>query len=187
MPRYELMYILASSVSDDQVPAITEQIKTFITDFGGTELEESQLGKKKLAYPIKKTRNGFYVVDAFSMDGKQINEFEAKIRAQNSIIRHILVNMDEHMARLEKDKVEQSKLTRKPEMMEGEEAAEVVEPITTPEAPEKVTPPAPAPVAVPDETPEVKAEEKKSESVADMTTEELDKKIEAALTEDLLK
>ena len=88
MPKYELMYILASSVSDDQVPVITEQVKKFVTDFGGTNLEETQLGKKKLAYPIKKTRNGYYVVVSFDMEGTKVNDFDAKIRAPTmSIIR----------------------------------------------------------------------------------------------------
>lgn len=162
------MYILASSVSDDQVPGLTEQVKKYVADFGGSDIEESQLGKKKLAYPIKKTRNGYYVVVNFAMDSKNVHELDAKIRTQNAIIRYIMVNLDEHLERLEKDKVAQSKLTRRPEMMEEEPAAEV----TAPEA---------APVVVEKEQP------KKTEPLVEITTEELDKKIEEALTEDLLK
>jgi small subunit ribosomal protein S6 len=104
MPKYELMYILASTVSDDQVPGVTAGVLKFIEDFGGTNVEETQLGKKKLAYPIKKTRNGFYVVVQFDMEATKINAFEAKIRTQTgTIIRHIIIKLDEHLARMAKD------------------------------------------------------------------------------------
>lgn len=113
MPRYELMYILASSVSDDQVPTVSSGIEQFVADFGGTDIQHNQLGKKKLAYPIKKTRNGNYGVITFSMEGPKVNELDAKLRTQTAtIIRHIIVNMDEHLERLIKDREAQAKMNR---------------------------------------------------------------------------
>ena len=89
-------------------------ILKFAEDFGGTDIKETQLGKKKLAYPIKKTRNGHYIVVNFTMDGKNINAFDAKIRTQNTnIIRYLIVNLDEHLERMEKDRIVQSKIVRK--------------------------------------------------------------------------
>ena len=97
MPQYELMYLLGSHVADDEVPKISAGILKFAEDFGATEVKESQLGKKKLAYPIGKTRNGHYVVVNFAMEGKNINTFDAKIRTQDSIIiRYLLTNRDEY-------------------------------------------------------------------------------------------
>lgn len=122
MPRYELMYILASSVSDDQVPATTSQIEQFVSDFGGSDISHELLGKKKLAYQIGKTRNGHYGVINFSMDGAKLATLDAKLRTQKaSIIRYILVNIDEHLERLEKDRVTQSKM--KPRRQPVEETA----------------------------------------------------------------
>ena len=164
MPKYELMYILASTVSDDQIPSVTEQVKKFVSDAGATEIEEIQLGKKKLAYPIKKTRNGHYVVMNFDIAAAGINALDAKIRTQDStIIRYLLINLDDHYSRLEKDKVAQAKLPKRIEPIEGAEAA---------------TPESPKPVAV---------KEEKKPVAPPMNEEELDKKIEEALTDDLLK
>lgn len=161
MPRYELMYILASTVSDDQVPTVASQILKFVSDFGGTEIEETQLGKKKLAYPIKKTRNGFYGQIDFTMDNQKINELDAKIRTQDStIIRYIMVNMDEHIARNAKDAVVQSKMVRRTPVEET--TVEVPTPIAEKKA-KPVTPP------------------------VELNAEELDKKIEDALSEDIIK
>ncbi len=113
MPRYELMYILASSVSDDQVPQTSQEIEGFVSDNGGTDITHENLGKKKLAYPIKKTRNGHYGVINFTADGTTANKLDAKLRTQKAtVIRHIIVNLDDHLERLEKDKEAQTKMNR---------------------------------------------------------------------------
>ncbi len=166
MPKYELMYILAASVSDDQVPQTTEQIKQYVSDFGGTEVVETQLGKKKLAYPVKKTRNGHYVVINFDMESKNVATLDAKIRAQDSIIiRYIIVNLDEHLSRLDKDKEAQAKM---PKRIPQDGDVTTTETSTAPEAP------AEQPV-------------KEAKPVVELNEEELDKKIEDALNEDILK
>lgn len=147
MPQYELMYILASQVADDQVPTIADEVKKTITTLGGNVIAEERLGKKKLAYPIKKTRNGHYVVVNFDMPGPAVASLEAKVRTQSaSIIRFIIVNLEEHFRRRAKDVVAQAKL---PKQLTDEHGNEV----------------GPAPI----------------------TTEELDTKIEQALTEDVTK
>jgi len=153
MPQYELMYLLGSTVADDQVQTISDSVKKFVEDFGGSNIVETSLGKKKLAYPIGKTRNGHYVVVDFSMDSDKINALDAKVRTQDStIIRYILVNMDEHLERLEKDKKVQAAM------------------------PKRVIP-----------NPEPEAQEKKPAVTLDLSQEDIDKKIEAALAEDITK
>ena len=162
MPQYELMYLLGSNVADEQVPTISEQVKKFIGDFGGSQIQETQLGKKKLAYPIKKTRNGHYVVVNFAMDTGGINKLDARIRTQNnSIIRYIIVNLDEHLERLEKDKAVQAKLNRRIPQAEG-----------------GTTAPSSA---------KVSEDKKKEAPIIDLAPEDIDAKIEKALSEDLTK
>jgi small subunit ribosomal protein S6 len=131
MPRYELMYILASSVSDDQIPQTTQEIEQYVTDNGGSDISHEQLGKKKLAYPIKKTRNGHYAVVTFTAEGNGVNSLDAKLRTQKAtIIRHIIVNIDEHLERLEKDKEAQAKMNRNrpPEAIAADKAKDAETP-----------------------------------------------------------
>lgn len=114
MPKYELMYLLGSHVSETEVPNVSAQILKVINDNDGTNVQETRLGRKKLAYPIKKTRNGFYVVVSFEMPADKVNTLEAKIRSMNSsVIRHIIVNMEEHYRRLAKDKIAQAQIARR--------------------------------------------------------------------------
>lgn len=159
MPQYELMYLLGAQVSDDQVPTVTAQVLKFAEDFGGTNIKETQLGKKKLAYPIGKTRNGHYVVVNFTMDTKNINQFDAKIRTQDQqIIRYLISNLDEHLERMRKDKIAQSKIVRTGPKAEAEKAAQAGE-----------------------------SARKEAPVLSDINSEDIDKKIEAALSEDLTK
>jgi hypothetical protein len=113
----------------------------------------------------------------FTIDSRKINDLEAKIRTQTAtVIRHLVVNLDEHLRRSEIDKVAQSKLSKR---VEGEDESGTQAPT-----------PAPSPVT---ESPIVAQEpvaEKpapKKEPVAELSTEDLDKQIEAALSEDILK
>lgn len=158
MPRYELMYILASSVSDDLVPQTSKEVEQYVADFGGSNIQHEMLGKKKLAYQIGKTRNGHYGTIAFDMEGKNLATLEAKIRTQKAnIIRHLIVNLDEHIARLEKDRIVQSKIKRR--------------------IPEGVEADAPA---------NSDSKSKPVKKVAPVSNEKLDEEIEKALTEEVL-
>lgn len=124
MPKYELMYILSSAVSDNDVPPISGEVDKFITDQGGELLTQEMLGKKKLAYPIKKTRNGFYVLETFRMSGKQLEALDNKLRSMTAIIRYLVVNVDDQEKRAENDRQVQEKMRagRKPQKVEGEAA-----------------------------------------------------------------
>lgn len=103
------MYIVGSQVSDDQIPTVTEEVKKFIQASGGLLEKHEDLGKKKLAYPIKKTRNGFYVLDQFSATAEKISEISERVRTQPAVIRHLIINLDEALVRMEKDRVLQAK------------------------------------------------------------------------------
>lgn len=169
MPRYELMYILASSVSDDQIPETAQNIEQFVTDNGGTDIAHEQLGKKKLAYPIKKTRNGHYGVIAFTAEGKGVNALDAKLRTQKAtVIRHIIVNIDEHLERLEKDKEAQAKMNRNrpPEAIAADNSEQTLVPEPKVAKPRAATPAKPKTV---------------------VTEEVLEEEIEKALNEDITK
>ena len=157
MPQYELMYLLGANIADTDVPTVSAQVKKFVEDFGGTDVVEVQLGKKKLAYTIKKTRNGHYVTVNFGMEPKKVFELDARIHSMDqSIIRYLILNLDEHLERMAKDKIAQSKIVRR------------------------------IPADAPESKSEVKAK-KPAAPIVELDEKALDEKIEAALTEDLTK
>jgi len=127
MPKYELMYILSSAVSDNDVPGIASEVDKFITSQGGELLSSEMLGKKKLAYPIKKTRNGFYVLETFRLEGKSLQALDDKLRSMEPIIRYLVVALDEQEKRAAKDaKVQEAmRANRKPIVAKTEGATDV--------------------------------------------------------------
>ncbi|MBI2356078.1 MAG: 30S ribosomal protein S6 [Candidatus Doudnabacteria bacterium] len=110
MPKYELMYILSSAVSDNDAPQINSEVDKFIKDEGGTILTSELLGKKKLAYPIKKTRNGFYILQTFNFDSPKLAALDNKLRSLDSIIRYLVVNVEELERRKAKDAAYKEKM-----------------------------------------------------------------------------
>ena len=142
MPKYELMYILSSAVSDNDVPTVVAEVDKYITAQGGTLLTQEMLGKKKLAYPIKKTRNGFYVVQTFNLDPRKLQEFDNKLRSIEAIIRYLCINVDEQERRMGKDqKIRESmQANRKPQAVaaEAEAAVPAAAPITEAELEQKI-------------------------------------------------
>ena len=157
MPKYELMYIVASSVSDDQIPTLIDGVLNLIKSQGGSIIKEENLGKKKLAYPIKKTRNGFYDLVTFEMEPSKLNELNNKILTSDGIIRHLIINIEDTLKRIQKDAVAQEKMNKN-----RAEKNAIAENTRVHEEPKEV----------------------KTEG-APITAEDLDQKIEEALSEDL--
>jgi hypothetical protein len=105
-------------------------------------------------------------VISFSASGKDVNALDAKLRTQQAtIIRYLIVNIEEHLERLEKDKVAQAKMNRNrpPEAIAADNSDPALQAVPTP----KVEKP------------------KKPKTV--VTEEVLNEEIEKALTEDITK
>lgn len=118
------MYILSSNVPDNEEPALTDEIVNHITSLGGQLLNVEKLGKRKLAYPIKRTRNGFYVLINFLLEPQKVNDVDHKVRVTAGIIRHLLLNKEESLIRQAKDREEQKMIRRRhPDFADGKKDA----------------------------------------------------------------
>ena len=116
MPQYELMYILSSDIPDNEEPALSDTIKKFIVEQGAEITKEEKLGKKRLAYPIRKTRNGFYVLYQFKAESDKLKDIEHKVRVTQGVVRYLFINLDEQLDRMAKDREERKNFKPKPIM-----------------------------------------------------------------------
>ena len=91
MRDYELMYIVRPTVTEDQLPAATERVDALISGLGGEVQESNPWGKRRLAYPIDKHEDGYYVVTRLRLDPGRTQELENRLRISDEVIRHILV------------------------------------------------------------------------------------------------
>ena len=69
-------------------------VEETLTKAGAVELKTEIWGDRKLAYPIKKKENGYYVLTLFQIDGTRLPEVEAKLNISESILKYMIVKND---------------------------------------------------------------------------------------------
>ena len=94
MRNYEIMFILSTQLSDDEKKAGVTLVEETLTKAGAVELKTEIWGDRKLAYPIKKKENGYYVLTLFQIDGTRLPEVEAKLNISESILKYMIVRND---------------------------------------------------------------------------------------------
>ncbi len=94
MNKYELLFILDPAMDDAAKDAAVETVKGIIAAAG--EVSDTDVwGLRKLAYPIQKKSEGYYVVMHFEAKPELPKELDRRLRISDSVMRHIIVNLDE--------------------------------------------------------------------------------------------
>ena len=94
MNKYELAVVLSAKLEDDERAAALEKVKGYITRFGGNIVDVDEWGKKRLAYEIQKSKEGFYYFIPFEGEANCPNEVEAHIRIMEPVVRYLCVRQD---------------------------------------------------------------------------------------------
>lgn len=92
---YEVMYIVQPETANDDVAKLNEGIQKLIENEGGTVVRIDDIGRRKLAYEIKRKREGYYVLFEIEGSGKEIAELERRFRVNDAIMRFVTVRVDE--------------------------------------------------------------------------------------------
>lgn len=95
MNKYEMMFIVKATIDEAKVNEVAESLKSVITSMKGEVTDSKDLGQKKLAYPIKKELTGYYFVVNFNADNECVAELDRKARIDETVIRHMIVRLDE--------------------------------------------------------------------------------------------
>src|SRR5258706_10780237 len=88
---YELMVLIPGSSTADDVKATTGAITKLVAAKKGKVEKEESLGKKFLAYKIKKQTEAFYLYFEVSLDTSEAQAFERDVRLMENIIRSLFV------------------------------------------------------------------------------------------------
>ena len=94
MRNYETMFILSTQLTDEEKQAGVKLVEDTLAKAGAVEIKTEVWGERKLAYPIKKKENGYYVLTLFQMDGTGLTEVEAKLNITESILKYMIVKND---------------------------------------------------------------------------------------------
>ena len=94
MTNYEVMFILEAALEDEKKEAVIETVKGIIAA-DGEVTKVDVWGMKKLAYPIQKKNEGYYVVVEFKASPELPKELDRRLRIVDAVIRHMIINKDE--------------------------------------------------------------------------------------------
>ena len=93
MNKYESVDIIDPAVEEDKVKELSQKFTDIINNDGKVEKVED-LGKKKLAYEVKKNKEGYYVVINFEANPNLISELERNYRIMDEVIKFITIKAE---------------------------------------------------------------------------------------------
>ena len=93
MKKYEIMYILKSSLDDAARSGEIKKLHDALTNNGATISNVNEWGLRDLAYPIKKELKGYYVVIKVEAENVALQEFDRVQKFDNNVLR-TLVTVD---------------------------------------------------------------------------------------------
>jgi small subunit ribosomal protein S6 len=91
---YETMYILRPDIPEEEVESHVTKYRDLVTESGGQVLDCQMRGKRRLAYPIAKHREGIYVQLNHDGDGQQVAPLERAMRLSEDVIRYLTVKQE---------------------------------------------------------------------------------------------
>lgn len=94
MRNYEIMFIVSTQLTEEEKTATTTFVEDTLKASGADSVKTEILGDKKLAYPIDKKENGYYVLTTFQIDGTRLVEVEGKLNINESLMKYMIVRND---------------------------------------------------------------------------------------------
>lgn len=118
---YEIMFIVRPDVEEAEIDKLIEGFSANVTNGGGEVKSVEKMGRRRLAYTVRKFNDGFYILLNIAAEGSLIAEIERRLRVSEQVIKFITVRMDEEEKRLAKvkalrdSKVKRSALPQTPQ------------------------------------------------------------------------
>jgi small subunit ribosomal protein S6 len=94
MRRYELMLVIRPDVADDKSQALVDRTTRQIVAAGGQIVKVAPWGRRRLAYPIDRHREGSYQIILFEAPPDAITELEHTLLITEEVLRHLVTRVE---------------------------------------------------------------------------------------------
>jgi small subunit ribosomal protein S6 len=101
---YELMFIVRPDMVEEDLDKLISTLETAVSSTGGTVKSVERMGKRRLAYTVRRFHDGVYVLLTVEGRGGLIHELERRLRVTEPVLKFLTVRIDEEHKRLEKIK-----------------------------------------------------------------------------------
>lgn len=95
MRNYEVVFVIKPDLEAEATAAIIEKFTQLIADQGGEVTKLNQWGKKRMAYEVRKYREGYYVLMEFRGTPAVAQELERVLKITEEILRYLITRLDE--------------------------------------------------------------------------------------------
>ena len=113
---YEVMFIVRPDMTDEDMDKLVSGLETGLKNSGGTIKNVERMGKRRLAYVVRKFHEGLYVLFTVEATGEAVHELERRLRVTEPVIKFLTVRIDEEQKRLDKvKKIRASRQKRSPQ------------------------------------------------------------------------
>ena len=126
---YELGFILNPEVSEEQTRAILDRVQTIVANYSGQTVKVNQWGRRRLAYPIQRHRDGFYIFIDMILTPETVSELDRTLKVSEEVLRHLIKRRDPKAVQKEREE------------REARAAAAAPPPAARPEAEEEIPEP----------------------------------------------
>jgi small subunit ribosomal protein S6 len=103
MRRYELMLVIRPDVADDKSQALVDRTTRQIVSAGGQIVKVAPWGRRRLAYPIDRHREGSYQIILFEAPAPAILELEHTLLITEEVLRHLVTRVDRPVKAVRRD------------------------------------------------------------------------------------
>jgi len=90
LANYEIVAVLRPDLEEEAINAAIARVHQRITEHGGTVANTDRWGKRRLAYAIRKYRDGFYVLSVFSLDSGRVASLRQTLGLQEDLLRFVV-------------------------------------------------------------------------------------------------
>ena len=122
---YEVMYIIRPDLAEEETERVVSSVESSATTAGITVKNAERMGKRRLAYKVRRFQDGVYVLLTVEGPGSALAELERRLRVTEPVIKYITVRVDEEQKRLAKvKKIRDSKVRQRPQTAETASGSE---------------------------------------------------------------
>lgn len=100
---YETVFITLPTLTDEEERAVVDALTAVVNDGGGVFAANDRMGRRRLAYPIKKFEDGVYTRFLYDADSGVPKELDRRLRISDKVIRHMTISMDLDWAKASKE------------------------------------------------------------------------------------
>jgi small subunit ribosomal protein S6 len=101
---YELMFIVRPDMPEEDQDKLISTLETAVTSSGGAVKKVERMGKRRLAYTVRRFHEGIYLLLIVEGQGELVHELERRLRVTEPVIKFLTVRTDEEQKRLDKIK-----------------------------------------------------------------------------------